>query len=44
MALHEKLDQMRTREMEELLARQKEQIALLTRVLEAHADRADTPT
>lgn len=35
MALHEKLDQMRTREMEALLARQEEQIALLTRLLRA---------
>ena len=35
MALHEKLDQLRTREMEGLLAKQEEQIVLLTRLLEA---------
>jgi uncharacterized membrane protein len=33
MALHEKLDQLRTREIEALLARQQEQIDLLTRLL-----------
>ncbi len=31
MALHDKLDQMRTRQLEALVARQEEQIALLTR-------------
>ena len=35
MALHEKLDQFRTREMEALLAKQEEQIALLTRLVRA---------
>lgn len=35
MALHEKLDQLRTREMEALLAKQEEQIALLTRLVRA---------
>ena len=34
MALHEKLDQLRTREIEALLARQQEQIDLLTRLLQ----------
>ncbi|WP_245624377.1 DUF1003 domain-containing protein [Belnapia moabensis] len=34
MALHEKLDQLRTREIEVLLARQQEQIDLLTRLLQ----------
>ncbi|MBL6454707.1 DUF1003 domain-containing protein [Belnapia sp. T6] len=34
MALHEKLDQLRTREIEALLARQQEQIELLTRLLQ----------
>ena len=34
-ALHEKLDQMRTRELEALLSRQEEQIALLTRLVQA---------
>lgn len=40
MALHEKLDQMRTREMEVLLAKQEEQIALLTRLVRADEGRA----
>lgn len=43
MALHEKLDQMRTREMETLLAKQEEQIALLTRLLRAGESAPDKP-
>ena len=40
MALHDKLDQLRTREIEALLARQQEQIDLLTRLLRDVQDRA----
>ncbi|MBN9336199.1 DUF1003 domain-containing protein, partial [Devosia sp.] len=36
MALHEKLDQMRSAELRELIAKQQEQIDLLTRVVEGH--------
>ena len=40
MALHDKLDQLRTREIEALLARQQEQIDLLTRLLRDAQDKA----
>ena len=36
MALHDKLDQLRTKEVESLIRKQQEQIDLLTRLLEAH--------
>jgi uncharacterized membrane protein len=41
MALHEKLDQLRTQEIEALLARQQEQIDLLTRLLQDARDKAE---
>lgn len=44
MALHEKMDRMRTVEMEAMLARQAEQIALLTRLVERLDPTADGRT
>ena len=44
MALHEKMDRMRTVEMEAMLARQAEQIALLTRLVERLDPAADGRT
>ena len=44
MALHEKMDRMRTVEMEAMLARQAEQIALLTRLIERLDPAADGRT
>ncbi|MDB5375063.1 MAG: hypothetical protein JWP04_3705, partial [Belnapia sp.] len=40
MALHDKLDRLRTEQIEALLAKQQEQIALLTRLLQDNAARA----